>query len=263
MEEHESLRKTVTFITGGAGDIGGATAELFAKEGSHVIIADVNDAAGKKLEGKLRRKGLAATFMHMDVRNESEVERVMNEVGRKFRKIDHLLNIAGGALPEEQKRLDMSVQTFRDSLELNLVGPFTVTKHAFPLLKKGTNPTVVNTSTYNAAMAVGNPAYTSAKAGLEGLTRYLASHLADHGIRVNAVAPGAVPTKRVIALYGGRKNELEKNPVFKELKRRTPMPRFGKPEDIAQAFLSAVKLKFMTGHVLRVDGGASSGRHVV
>ncbi|MEW5955638.1 MAG: SDR family oxidoreductase, partial [Candidatus Micrarchaeota archaeon] len=168
------LRDTVTLITGGAGAIGGATAELFAKEGSHVIIADINNAAGKKLAGTLRRNGLKATFMHMDVRKEQDVKRVINEVGKKFGKIDHLLNIAGGALPDEQKRLGMSVQTFRDSLELNLVGPFTVTKHALPLLKKGTNPTVVNTSTYNAAIAIGNPAYTSAKAGLEGLTRYLA-----------------------------------------------------------------------------------------
>jgi len=257
------LRDTVTLITGGAGDIGSATAELFAKQGSHVIIADVNVAEGRKLEKKLRRKRLAATFVRTDIKNEVSVQNLMREAAQKFGKIDYLLNIAGGALPAEQQKLDMSVEAFRDSLELNLVGHFTVIKHALPLLKKGRTPAIVNTTSVNAARAVGNPAYTAAKAGLEGMTRYLASDLADHGIRVNAVAPGPVPTKRTIALYGGSAESLEKNPVFKEIKSRVLLRRFGTPQEIAHAFLSLVKAQFMTGQVMTVDGGFTTGRHVV
>lgn len=255
----ERLENTVTLITGGAGGIGSATAELFAREGSHVLIADTNRKKGLALAKSLNAQGLRASFFNMDVTDEGDVKRNMRAIKGRFKKIDCLVNIAGGSLPEEKKQLGMSVDGFRKSLEFNLVSAFTVTKHAFPLLRKGSNPVILNTSSINATRAIGMPAYSSAKAGLESLTRSLASHLSGYGIRANAVAPGTVPTKRSLAVHAAK----GASPVFKELKHRLLVPSFGTPRDIADAFLFLAKSKFTTGHVLTIDGGVSIGKHVV
>jgi NAD(P)-dependent dehydrogenase (short-subunit alcohol dehydrogenase family) len=165
--------------------------------------------------------------------------------------------VAGGALPAEKARPDIAelpLETFRASVELNLVSAFVTLQATLPHLRAlaGDRSIAFTTST-DAMVSYGLPAYAAAKAGLVGLVRSLVSPLGAEGIRINAVAPGDIPTERNLREWAHEPNHYD------EIAARTPLGRLATTRDIAGTFLAiADGISSVTGQVVVVDGGATA-----
>jgi 3-oxoacyl-[acyl-carrier protein] reductase len=237
-------------VTGDAGAIGSATAQLFLQTGRTVLGVDL-----------VERDALGADGYHTvmaDVADERAVEKALH-VLEDLPPLCHVVAIAGGALPEEPTSQDqpwtMDMEVFRDSVERNLVSQFITVKTAYPWLKRSTGAerSITLTSSINALSAQGMPAYSAAKAGLIGMMHGLVGPLGAEGIRVNTVAPGTVRTPRTERIWGHVPGHFER------LAGTTALGRLGEPEDIARAYRAlALELTHVTGEVLVVGGGQLS-----
>jgi NAD(P)-dependent dehydrogenase (short-subunit alcohol dehydrogenase family) len=250
------LSNHVAIVTGGSRGIGKGIALKFAEEGCSTVIVDVLATEGRQTAGEISARGRAAIFVQCDVSNSRQVNDMVKQVIEKFGKVDILVNNAGIG-PPPRSILDVSEEDWDRVLDTNLKGVFLCCKAVVPhMMKKGYGK-IINISSM-AAIAPPAPDidYSSAKAGILGLTRDLALEMAPFRICVNAILPGAIRTEMYSQFVPPGANEED---FFAEMgKTATPMARMGKPEDIAGAalFLASGLSGFVTGDRVIVGGGS-------
>jgi len=254
------LREKVAIITGSARGIGAVTAATFAREGARVVICDVNEALGQQTAAQINAaqpkadsNGLpTAMFTSVDVRDTASVEHLVAETIQQFGRVDILVNNAGVTRDAQLKK--MSEDDFDFVIDINLKGVFNGTKAAAnQMLEQGTGGVILNAaSVVGIDGNFGQTNYTATKAGVIGMTQVWARELGPKGIRVNAVAPGFIETPMTAKMP-------EK--VYNLMVTNTPMRRAGQPQDVANAYLwlASDEANFITGAVLRVDGGIRIG----
>lgn len=242
----------IALITGATGGIGLATAKRLGQSGYKLIINGIDDEAAKKAEAELHELGIQSEYYHFDVTNEEEVKAAFAEICYKYDHIDVLVNNAGG-LGGRHTFEDMPTEFYRKVLALNLDSVFYVTRSAIPLLKNGSNASIINFSS-NAGWNAGGPGagvYATAKGAIITLTRALAKELVKYNIRVNGVAPGTIDTP----FHQATKDA---NPaLFESFKNNILMKRLGQASEVASVidFLISDAASFITGEIIQVNGG--------
>jgi 3-oxoacyl-[acyl-carrier protein] reductase len=251
------IKNKIALVTGGATGIGRATVLAFAQAGAAGVAINYRSAKAEaeKLADAVTRTGSEALLVKADVKSEEEVRRMVEEVEKRFRRLDVLVNNAGVThwvpVRDTQK---LSDEIWDDILDVNLKGAFRCVRAAAPLLEKNQGM-VVNVASISGVLApatMSSLAYGTAKAALIYLTRGLAVALAPN-VRVNAVAPAFTDTPWMEKHYGENYDE-----VMAKAAAGYPLKRVAKPEDIAAAIIGLVTGgDFVTGQTLLVDGGLS------
>jgi len=250
------LEGKVAVVTGGASGIGEATVRLFIEEGCKVVIADMQEARGAALADEL---GSDAVFQKVEVRQEDQVKAAVDAAVSKWGRLDCMFNNAGfgGVLgPIEE----VPVEEFDMTMDVLLRGVFLGMKHAIPVMKKQGTGSVINTGSIAGVTSGRGPVvYSVAKAAVVHLSKVTAMELGEHSIRVNAVCPGYIATPLAANTVGRPDSLIEER--IKDSKPRQPIPRYGRPDDIAQMalFLASDRSTFVTGQAIVVDGGAANG----
>lgn len=251
------LEGKVVLIVGGTSGIGEATARLFKAEGSKVVIGDRNDARGTKIA---KECGGGASFFHVDVMKEAEVEAAVNFTMDEYGKIDCVFNNAGSGGPSGN--IDtLSSDGFDKTVAVLFRGVFYGVKHAARVMKLQRSGCVINTGSV-AGVGAGYSSlfYSSCKAAVMHLTRLAAIELAEHNIRVNCIFPGAIPTP--IFQDGVELSDVKCEALKKIFSASQPLTRSGLPRDIANAalWLASDDSSFVTGQSIVVDGGMTLGK---
>lgn len=251
------LKDKVCLITGGAAGIGKATALKFAAEGAQVVICDVNEEAGQALMAEL---GPGAAFYKVNVADRQAVQAWVDEVVAKYGRVDVLVNNAGIVRDNQLVRFkdgqlvkQMPEADFDLVIGINLKGVFNCAQAVAPvMIRQGGGVILSASSVVGLDGNFGQTNYVATKAGVIGMTKVWARELGKFGIRANAVAPGFTATEILSAMP-------EK--VIDGMVAKTPLGRMGQPEDIANAycFLASDEASFISGAVLRVDGGLVVG----
>ena len=247
------LKDKVTIITGGAQGIGAACAQRFSAEGAHVVLADVDNARGSALA-----QSLGALYVHCDVGDKLDVDAMVQHTMAKHGRIDVLVNNAG--IVKAAPFLDVTEDDFDAVIRVNLKGAFLVAQAVAREMVKTGGGSVINMSSVNAVMAIPSIAsYNMSKGAINQLTRVMALALADHGIRVNAVAPGTIATELAA------KAVLTSEDAKARILSRTPMKRLGTPEEIADvvAYLASDASSYLTGEIITADGGRMALNYTV
>ena len=240
------LDHKVAIVTGSTRGIGRAVAEAFAREGAIVVV---NSRDGGRAEAAAREMGGATTGVGADLGTQAGVEHLFSEVESRHGRVDVLVNNAG--IPMVRDSLDLTLEEWQQTLDLNLTGPFLCCQQAARSMLRGGGGNIVNIASVTSfAPFPRRLAYATSKAGLVMMTRVLAAEWAP-SVRVNAVAPGFIRTDLVLGLAAEGKVDLA------ALERRTPQKRLGSPEDVAKAcvFLASEDASFITGETLVSDGG--------
>jgi len=243
----------VVIITGGAQGIGAACARRFAREGAHVVLADLHDTQGEALAAEL-----GARYVHCDVGHKPDVDALVAQTLATHGRIDVLVNNAG--IFKAADFLDVTEADFDAVLRVNVKGSFLVGQAVAREMAKTGGGNIVNMSSVNGVMAIPTIAsYNVSKGGINQLTRVMALALADHGIRVNAVAPGTIATELAA------KAVLTSEEAKAKIMMRTPMKRLGEPSEIADvvAFLASDAASYITGEIVTVDGGRMALNYTV
>ncbi len=235
-------------VTGGSRGIGRAIVTRLAEQGADVCFSFRRDqAAADEVAAAITALGRHALPVQADVTDPAAAEALIKDATGEFGKIDILVNNAG--ITRDDLIMRMSTEAWREVLETNLFGAFYTLKAVTRPMLKARGGRIINiTSVSGQAGQTGQANYSAAKAGLIGLTKASARELASRGITVNAVAPGFVLTE----LTKDLPPELQA-----QITDRTPLGRFGTPEDISAAvcFLASDEAAYITGQVLAVDGG--------
>lgn len=238
------LQNKRAIITGGARGIGRATAERFIAEGAKVMIADVDAEAGEKTA-----KAIGASFIKCDVSRKADVNALVDQAVGDFGGIDVVVNNA--AVIHKAELLDLEEEDYDQVLGVNLKGPFLLSQAAARHMVKQKSGAIVNLASINSVLTMPDHIpYAVAKGGVVLLTKVLALSLIPHGVRVNAVAPGTVLTELSSVVLSDEK-------VKKQVLSRTPIGRFGKPEEIAAAvvFLASDEASYIVGQTIYAEGG--------
>ena len=248
-----ALTGKTAIVTGGAGGIGLAIARRFLEEGARVVIADIDEAKGKRAEAELASLG-TVRFVAADVGDKASVESLVAVTVEAFGGIDILANNAG--IVHGADFLDLAEADFDRVLRINLKGAFltgqAVARVMAEQVKGGGKPgSIVNMSSVNAVFAIANQVpYSVSKGGMNQLTKVMALSLAPYGIRVNAIGPGSIMTDMLASVNA---DPAAKNRILS----RTPLGRIGEPSEIASiaAFLASDDASYVTGQTIYADGG--------
>lgn len=240
--------KETAIVTGGSRGIGRAVAVRLAKDGMNLVINyRGNSAAAEETERMCRELGAEVLLVQGDVSRAEDCEKLAAQAKEAFGRVDVLVNNAG--ITRDGLLARMTEEDFRAVLDVNLVGPWNMMKAVNRIMMKQRYGRIVNLSSVTGLMGnMGQTNYAAAKAGILGMTKSYAREVASRGITVNAVAPGFIDTDMTEAMPEGAKDKIITG---------IPMGRTGKPEDVAEAvaFLASEQAGYITGEVLRVDGG--------
>ncbi len=240
-------QQSEVLVTGAAGGLGSGLVAALVARGDRVVTMD---------RVPLERDDVVAYTL--DLADEGAVADALADAAGRGLEIRHVVAIAGAALPEEKTGADLAelpLSVFRASLELNLVTAWITLRAALPHLRRAEGDrSITLTASTDALASYGLPAYAAAKAGLIGLVNSLAGPLGGDGIRINAVAPGDVPTDRNVREWGHVPGWYDR------LRESAPLGRLGTPEDIAAAYLALIDMQHVTGQVIVVDGGQTISR---
>ncbi len=249
------LRDKVALITGGAAGIGKATAERFVEERAKVVICDVNEELGQATAA-----ALGVSFYTVDVTDRNAVQDWVDDVVERHGRIDVLVNNAGVLRDATLVKVkdgelvnQMSETDFDLVIAVNLKGVFNCTQAVAPYMMRHGGGVILNaTSIVGLDGNFGQTNYVASKAGVIGMTKVWARELGRYNIRVNAVAPGPTTTEMVRSMP---------QKILDRFRERTPLNRLAEPRDVANAylFLASDEASFISGVVLRVDGGIVVG----
>ena len=250
------LQDNVFFVTGGASGLGEATARMFVQSGAHVVIADVNDAAGARLVAEL---GGQVRFARVDVTDESSVRGGL-EMAAKLGTLRGVVNAAGIVLAEKVlgKNGPHALDAFNRIIQVNLAGTFNVIRLASSMMSAAT-PTatgergvIINTASVSAYDGqIGQAAYSASKGGIVALTLPIARELARYGIRVMTIAPGIFDTPLMASLPQAARESLATQVPFP--------PRLGHPSEYAALVKHILENEMLNGEVIRLDGAIRMG----
>lgn len=242
------LAERCVLVTGAGSGIGQASALRFARAGASLCLADSNEAAAQDVARAIAEAGGRVIALAANVTKPEEVGEAVRAAEAAFGPLDVLLHSAGIGL--ERTFLDTSADDWRRLIDVDLTGTFHVCQAAArAMMRHGHGRIVTIASTAGIRGGTGRAAYGAAKAGVIGLTRVMAVELAQHGIGVNCLAPGAIETELVQRMHSAETRTVYRAGI--------PMDRYGTPEEVAEAalFLASDAAAYITGHVLGVDGG--------
>ena len=239
-------------ITGAARGVGAACARKFAAAGDKLVLADVDEDAGRQFAKELGDNGTEATFVHVDVTNRLHVHNVIAEALDAYGRIDVLAHMVMEKF--SAPFLETSEDDFQRIVAANISGAFLINqavakqfvKQADQLATATKPGSIVNIGSVEAVTAAANHvAFAASQGGLQQLTKAIAMALSPHGVRANLVGVGAI------------KGEMAKNVEQKKLSASTPLKRIGDPEEVAEVvfFLASDAASYITGQCLYVDGG--------
>jgi len=229
----------VVIVTGGASGIGAAIARQFADEGAHVVVASIK--MGESVESE------SDVFIETDVRDESQVKKMVDETLKKFGKVDIVVNSAGANHQNQRDVTSFSLEEYRNIMDTNMTGTFLLTKHALPHLLK-TKGSIINIASQLGLVPEPNlGVYSASKAAVIMFTKAMAVRYAADGVRINCVCPGPIGT-----------HFLRKDFSVAKI----PVGRLGTPEEVANIvfFLASDKCSYVTGAAYTVDGASSLAR---
>jgi NAD(P)-dependent dehydrogenase (short-subunit alcohol dehydrogenase family) len=247
------LANTVSVVTGGGSGIGRAIAVLFAREGSRVVVADLHGDRAESVAKEIDDAGGTAMAVEADVATPEGVAHIFARAEDVFAPVDILVNNAGASLGNDLRTIEPDI--WDRNFDIVLKSAFLCTRAALPGMIARRKGAIVNISSVNGLMGLGEEAYGAAKAGMVNLTQNTAIRYGEFNVRANCIAPGTVDTP----IWAERK-KINPN-VMQELAAWYPLGRVGQPEDIANAalFLMSDAASWITGVVLPVDGGLTAG----
>jgi NAD(P)-dependent dehydrogenase (short-subunit alcohol dehydrogenase family) len=248
------LEGKVAVITGAGQGIGRATAQLFAREGANVLVAEIERGYGSSCVAEIIADGGDAHFLEVDATNEAAVADAFRRVGELYGRLDVLFNCVGGSTSADRPVGELTVDTFSRAIALDVLSSVLCSRDALPLMTASGGGTIINMSSFAAFRGGKSHAYTSAKGAIDSLTRAMAGTYAADGIRVNAIAPGLVLTDRAKARLNdanmaGRVFAWDDYPFGT-----------GRSEDIANIalFLASDESIMINGVTIRADGGITA-----
>ncbi len=246
------LENKVALISGGARGMGAAEARLFASEGCNVVIGDILDDLGRRLEAEINETGTECLFVPLDVTSEANWQEVVSATTERFGKLDILVNNAGIYRTETVE--ETTEYLWDQIMEINAKGVFLGAKSVIPAMRRAGGGSIINIS--STAGLVGSrmsAAYTASKGAVRLFTKATAIQYARDGIRCNSVHPGTIETDMTAHLLADAEHRAERL-------ERTPLGRIGKPQDVAYGalFLASDESSFMTGSELVIDSGRTA-----
>jgi NAD(P)-dependent dehydrogenase (short-subunit alcohol dehydrogenase family) len=248
------LTDRVSIITGAASGIGKSLAKGLAEAGSHIVVADINESGAQRTCEEIRKIGVHAMPVKVDITDEEQTEEMVRRVEERFGRIDVLINNAGiGARQEIEK---MTYADWKRMMDVNLNGVFLVSKAVGRVMIRQRKGSIINISSMS-GLVVNVPqcqtAYNVSKAGVIMLTRSMALEWAKYNIRINTIAPGYMKTEMTAKDF----EENLQTPMVQKWLEMTPMGRPGTPDELQgiALYLASDASSFATGGVFVVDGG--------
>ncbi|ALR20237.1 SDR family NAD(P)-dependent oxidoreductase [Sphingobium baderi] len=249
------LTDRTAIVTGAGVGIGAATARRLASEGAQVVLADIDLAGADKVAADIREQGGDAIALPFDLADEVSIKKLIDDTLAHYGKVEVLFNNAADTRPavleNDGPAMDLPIEIWDRTFLCNARGTFLAIKYALPALIASGRGAIINTSSGAALLGdVARTAYASAKAAVNTLTLYVATQYGKQGITCNVVSPGMVPTEN------SRANQPE---MIKAVVRHHLTPELGYSEDIAAmvALLASDEGRFVTGQILRIDGGVT------
>ena len=243
----------IALISGGARGQGAVEGRMFVAEGASVVLGDVLDDQGKKVEAEIRANGGKATYVHLDVTREHDWRVAVATAVQAYGKLNVLVNNAGILL--RSKIEETAVEDWDRIMAVNVKGVFLGTKCAIPAMRQAGGGSIINIS--STAGLVGSPgetaAYTATKGAVRLFTKATAIQHAKDKIRCNSVHPGPIATDMI-------KEMLENTSAWEQRLRRLPMGRVGTPQEVAYGvlYLASDEASYVTGSELVIDGGTTA-----
>ncbi|WP_316572650.1 glucose 1-dehydrogenase [Neobacillus sp. YIM B06451] len=248
------LQDKVSIVTGGGSGLGRSMCLNLAKEGSKVVVADMNLENAEETVKMIKDNGGEAISVEIDVVNTTQIENMVKTVIDQFGSIDILCNNAG--IPGTGvKTAEVSDEAWHKVINVDLTSMFLVSKRVIPQMLKQGKGVIINTSSASGLIASeAGIEYTTAKHGVVGLTKQLAFDYGHEGIRVVAIAPGVIETPLTIKV-----GATGPEGILHDLTMKAPAGRYGKPDDIGKvvAFLASDDADFIHGHTIPIEGGSS------
>ena len=249
------LAQKVALITGASNGIGKASALLFAREGAHVIVVDIDDEEGQQVVAQIQGAGGNAAYFHADVSKATDCEKMIAFAEKTYGHLHILFNNAGIMHGDDGDAESTGEAVFDLTFGINVKGVFLGCKYGIPALKRAGGGSIINTASFVAHLGAATPqlAYTASKGAVLAMTRELAVIHARENIRANSLSPGPLRTDLLMNFL---------NTEAKKQRRlvHVPMGRFGEAEEIAQAalFLASDESSYVTGTEFLVDGGITA-----
>lgn len=244
-----SAETKIALVTGAANGIGAAIAEQLARDEMTVLVSDLNETEARRTAAHLRDQGLKADPLVLDVSSPGSIAAAFAVVKDRFGRCDVVVNNAG--IAKTFPFLDFPLENFTATMAVNVTGTLLCAQHAARLMMPRGWGRIINIASVAGMRSVGRgrTAYGTSKAAVIGLTRQIASELAEAGITANAVAPGPVDTPMTEVLHSAEFRGAYTAAV--------PMKRYGKPSEIADivSFLASDRAAYITGAVIPIDGG--------
>jgi NAD(P)-dependent dehydrogenase (short-subunit alcohol dehydrogenase family) len=253
----QELSGKVALITGGSTGIGLASAELFARQGTAVVIADVNTPAAEAAVAEIRAAGGQASYVNTDVSRPEDCERMVEYTVDQYGRLDFAFNNAGiSGGDQTPPTVDYGLSLWHKVISINLSGVFYCLRAQIPAMLRNGGGAIVNTSSVAGQIAFsGTAGYTAAKHGVVGLTKVVAAEYSAQGIRCNAIGPGFIDTPMTQQVFASEQAQQWIQAIC-------PAARSGRPEEIASVvyWLCHPSSSYLSGAYLPVDGGLLAKR---